>query len=252
MRIETRKEGSAVVVSPVGRLDGAGAPVVEAELREVARGAAGRVVLDCASIAYISSAGLRALLIGAKSCLLEGGELAVAALRPDCRAVMEASGLLSILRYQETVEAALAGAARIRPPGGGAAMEIGERHEGSAVVVSLNGRLGGGSASILLARISAIVERGSVRIVLDCEGLTYINSAGLRALLIAARACRQAGGRFAIAALAPQCRSIVEMSGFLAVIDYRETREAALAALARGKCVPDHAVGKAGTVGNQP
>ena len=54
-----------------------------------------------------------------------------------------------------------------------------------------------------------------------------------RALLIGAKECRRAGGDLAIAALAPQCRSVMEMSGFLTVIDYRETLEAALAALAR-------------------
>ena len=86
--------------------------------------------------------------------------------------------------------------------------------------------------SILLTRISAIVERGTPRLVLECEELNYINSTGLRAVLIGAKTCRQAGGKLAIAALGPQCRSVMEMSGFLSVIDYRETREAALDALA--------------------
>ena len=233
MKIEIRKEGAAVVVSPSGRLDGSGAPVLEAELSAIARRGGGRAVLDCDGIVYISSAGLRALLIGAKTCMQAGGELAIAALRPDCRAVLEASGLLSILGYHETVEAALAaGAPGRRKPEDGPDIEIGERHEGRSLVLSLNGRLDSASAPVLMARISAALERGAVRIMLDCAGMSYVNSAGLRALLIGTRACRQEGGKFVIAALAPQCRSVVEMSGFLSVIDYRETREAALAALA--------------------
>ena len=234
MKIETRREGFAVVVSPSGRLDGIGAPVLEAEFAAIAKRDGG-LVLDCSGIAYISSAGLRAILIGAKTCLQEGGALTVAALRPECRAVLETSGLLSMLEYHETAEAALAANARGRgraPAEDGPAIEIAERHEGQAIVFSLAGRLDCGSAPVLMARISAALERGAVRMVLDCTGMSYVNSTGLRALLIGAKACRQKGGKFAIAALAPQCRSVMAMSGFLAVIDYRETREAALAALA--------------------
>ena len=232
MRIETRTEGEAIVVAPAGRLDAAGAPGLETELRDAAMRARGRAVLDCRSITYIASAGLRAILIGAKACMQEGGELAVASLLPDCRAVMEATGLLSVLDYHESVEAALAGTARLRPPAGRGSLEISEQQEGHAIVLSLAGGLDGGGASVLLTRISTIVESETPRLVLDCEGLTYINSTGLRAVLIGAKTCRQADGKLALAALGPQCRSVMEMSGFLSVIDYRETREAALDALA--------------------
>ena len=170
MKIETRNEGPALVVAPAGRLDGTGAPVLETELRDAAMRARGHVVLDCHRIAYIASAGLRAIVIGAKACMQEGGELAVAALLPQCRAVMETTGLLSVLDYHESVEAALAGTARTRLPEIRDSMEISERREGDAVVLSPAGRLDGGGAPILLTRISAVVERGTPRLVLDCEG----------------------------------------------------------------------------------
>ena len=233
MKIETRKEDSAVVVAPSGRLDRAGARALEAKLYAAARQGGGRAVLDCGGIAYISCAGLRALLLGAKACVQEGGELAVAALRPECRALLEASGLLSVLQYHETAEAALNGTGRPRRKAVRDGMEIGERHEAHAVVLSLVGQLNGDGASLLLARIANAIEHGIFRVALDCTGMSYVNSAGLRALLIGAKECRQAGGDLAIAALAPQCRSVMEMSGFLTVIDYRETLEAALAMLDR-------------------
>ena len=231
MKIETRKEGLATVISPSGRLDGVGAPALETELCLAAR-RGGRVVLDGGGIDYISSAGLRALLVGAKTCAEEGGEFIIAALSPECRAVTEASGLLSVLDYYETDVAALLAGPRRQVAAGEAALGIGERHEGRAVVLLLAGRLDSSSAPALTARISANVERGAVNVVLDCEQMSYVSSAGLRALLVGARACRLKGGKLAVAALAPQCRSIMEMSGFLSVIDYRETRREALAAIA--------------------
>ncbi len=111
-------------------------------------------------------------------------------------------------------------------------MKIEERSEGAAIVLSLEGRLDGPGARMLEARIAAIVDRGAIRVVLDCSAMNYINSGGLRALLVCARACREKGGRLVMAALTPECRSVIGMSGFLTVIDHHETRAAALAALA--------------------
>ena len=57
---------------------------------------------------YISSAGLRVLVICARDCRREGGDLAIASLQPQCRAIVATSGLLSVLSYYETSNAALA------------------------------------------------------------------------------------------------------------------------------------------------
>ena len=111
-------------------------------------------------------------------------------------------------------------------------MDIVERTEGAAVVVSLNGRLDGVTAPDLEATITAIVERGDVRVALDCAEMGYVSSAGLRALLVSARKCQQGGGKLTVADLQPDCRSVMEMSGFLAIIECHDTSEAAIAALA--------------------
>ena len=239
MKIEQRREGQAIVVSPVGRLDAVGAPALEECISAIVELGDSRVVLDGSRMTYISSGGLRAVLIGAKTCQRPGGGLAIAALGPECRLVMETSGFLSFLGYHETVDAALAAPdraprafGRTQPaPGDGPAMEIEEHRDPAhpAVVLSLSGRLIGASAPVLAAWVSALVERGEARVVLDCEGVRYINSAGLRALLTCARTCRQEGGKLVLAALRPECRSVVSMSGFQSFIDLQETREAALA-----------------------
>ena len=237
LTIADRKEGAVAILSATGRLDGVGAPVLHAWFSAAAKRGDSRMVLDCSELAYISSVGLRALLVGAKTCAQQGGWLSIAALRPACRSVMDASGLLSVVDYHETVEAALSAAPsdyREQADAGrqGSGLEIEERREGPATVLSLNGRLDGSGAPQLMARISAIAGRGGIRMVLDCERMSYVDSSGLRALLIGARACQQRGGKLVVAALLPECRSVIGMSGFLSVIACHETREAALAALA--------------------
>ena len=241
MKLAEREEGPAVAVSPAGRLDAAGARVLEGRVSAIVGRGVRRVVLDCGELTYISSSGLRALLVSAKTCLQVGGAFAVAALEPQCRSVVEVSGLLSILDCHETVEAALAvpdraalADTRSRPASANSqTMAVEKRSEGAAIVLSLDGRLNGAGARVLEGRVAAIVERGCIRVVLDCAGMSYVNSTGLRALLLSARACHKPGGKLVIAALRPECRSVVGMSGFLSIIDNCETGEDALAALAR-------------------
>ena len=160
MEIEERAAGSAVVVSLNGRLDGVSAPDVEATVAAIVNRGNVCVVLDCTRMSYVSSAGLRAFLVGAKSCQREGGKLSIAHLKRECRTVIELSGFLSFIDYHATVAAAFAAPSRASRRGdhrqpmteGGPAMEIEERAAGSAVVVSLKGRLDGVSAPQLEAR----------------------------------------------------------------------------------------------------
>lgn len=110
-------------------------------------------------------------------------------------------------------------------------MNIEERKDGEVAIVSLDGRLDGFTAPGFEKTVRAIVERGDTRVLLECERMSYISSAGLRALLVGARQCQQNGGKLVIATLQPACRSVMEASGFLTIIDCHDDSQAALAAL---------------------
>ena len=240
MEFEVSREDAATVLTPVGRLDGLTAEYLEARISEVVGPGEAVLVLDCSRLRHISSGGLRALLIGAKLCRQRDGDLAVAALQPQCRRVLEVTGFLSILDHYETLAAALAADGRERRAekrGRGeaperAALMIEERRSGPAVVLYPIGQLNEEGARVLESRVSGLVADGDALIVLDCTGMTYVNSAGLRALLVGAKLCGRQEGTLSIAALQPQCRSVVSMSGFLSVIDCFESGKAALTALA--------------------
>ncbi len=114
-------------------------------------------------------------------------------------------------------------------------MNVTEEKAGSVTVVAIDGRLDGVSAPDLQDRVSKIVERGEADVLLDCERMDYVSSAGLRVFLAGARSCEQNGGKLSICALRPECRSVLEISGFHTVIDCHDTREAALAAASQGR-----------------
>ena len=63
-------------------------------------------------------------------------------------------------------------------------MEINEQDQGGVIVLEPTGRLDSMSCRNFEARLlAALDQRGAV--VVDCKGLEYVSSAGLRALLVA-------------------------------------------------------------------
>lgn len=111
-------------------------------------------------------------------------------------------------------------------------LKIEEQRDGSVVVLSLDGRLEGLTAPDLEKAISTLVEGGDVHVLLECSAMVYVSSAGIRSFILGARACQQNDGKLAICALQPSCRSVMEISGCIDIIDCAETREAAMSKLA--------------------
>jgi anti-anti-sigma factor len=66
------------------------------------------VAVDCTEMEYISSAGLRVLLVAAKHNRAAGNRLALAALRDNPREVFEICGFAAIFAIYPTVAAAVA------------------------------------------------------------------------------------------------------------------------------------------------
>jgi anti-sigma B factor antagonist len=117
MDITERREGTALVIAPAGRVDMQSADALRSYLMPRVRtcGEAGEpVVLDFADIDYISSAGLRVLMLAAKGAKSAGGSLLVAGLQPVVREIFEISRFDKILACYPDVAQALA-AAPARP-----------------------------------------------------------------------------------------------------------------------------------------
>ena len=109
-------------------------------------------------------------------------------------------------------------------------MKLDEQKQDPLAIVLVSGRVDGTAAPELDRRLKAIVERGDRDVLLDCAEMDYISSAGLRAMLVGAKACQQAGGRLAVCSLKPECRTVFEVSGFFSFIDSHDTREDAIRA----------------------
>ena len=65
----------------------------------------------------------------------------------------------------------------------------------------------------------------------DFSALTYVSSAGLRVILMAAKRVKQSQGKLVLFGLSPQVREVFEISGFLKILDVVDDRAAALVRL---------------------
>lgn len=108
MDISVETSGAVTVVRVVGSVDGISAPDLQAAFEQQVRDAQVRLIADLAGVEYTSSAGLRALLGAMKAARTHGGDLRLAAPRPDVRKVLEMSGFASILKIFDDVSAAAA------------------------------------------------------------------------------------------------------------------------------------------------
>ena len=103
-----RTQGTATVVAVAGTVDAVTAPrFAEALQAEVAAGHA-KLVVDLADVAYISSAGLRAVLASLKGARAAGGDLRLAGAGDGVAQVFDLAGFGSILESFGDVDGAVA------------------------------------------------------------------------------------------------------------------------------------------------
>ncbi len=111
MQIEVRQYADTLVAAPVGRVDHLTAPDLETELTRLiglALNGGRALVLDCSDVGYISSGGLRVLMIAATQMRAQQGRLLVAALNSVAAEIFRISRFDRVVSVSTTVEDALA------------------------------------------------------------------------------------------------------------------------------------------------
>ncbi len=99
--------GDVLIVSLAGKLNSGNAPEVEADILRRAGQDASHLLLDLSALDYISSAGLRVVLVAAKRVKQSAGKMMLCGLQTQIREVFEISGFLNILQVVSTREQAL-------------------------------------------------------------------------------------------------------------------------------------------------
>ena len=100
----------------------------------------------------------------------------------------------------------------------------------NAIVVTADGRVDGANARDFQSALEPVIEASDQAVILDMERLTYISSAGLRVILLAAKSLQRKDAALSICSLSDPIREIFSVSGFDQIIPIHATQAEALAA----------------------
>ncbi len=92
-------------------------------------------------------------------------------------------------------------------------LQITVQEAGSAHVVKLRGDLDLGSAGDLRERLNGVALDGKPEIVVDLRDLAFLDSSGLRELIVASRSAATIGRRFALIAGRDEIQRVFKISG---------------------------------------
>ena len=98
MTIEKNLNGNELNVKVVGRLDTTTAPELEAALKESFAGVE-KLVFDFAALEYLSSAGLRVLLLAQKT-MQKQGTMVIRNINDTINEIFEVTGFIDILNIE--------------------------------------------------------------------------------------------------------------------------------------------------------
>lgn len=107
MQLTHDTQNGIAILALAGRLDTRGAPELESRGRAIFRDGARQLLVDMANVDYISSAGLRVLLVLAKEAAACGGRLSLCCLTPAVNEVMTNSGFDTIIPLAADRQSAL-------------------------------------------------------------------------------------------------------------------------------------------------
>lgn len=103
--------------------------------------------------------------------------------------------------------------------------------DNGATVLAPTGRLDVAGAPALRDAITGVASDGSPRVVIDMEGVSFVDSTGLGSVIAALKQIRRQQGELRLAAPNQQVRVVLELTTLDRVFPYYATVEEALAGL---------------------
>jgi len=107
MKIAEKRENDVCILTPVGRLDVNTSELFREHLLEVIADGTKNIIIDCQSLDYISSGGLRVVLEGAKRLWQIEGKMVLCSLKEYIKEVFQLTQFDAFLPIADTVGEAL-------------------------------------------------------------------------------------------------------------------------------------------------
>ena len=104
---EAGREKNTKIISLAGKMDAISAPEFETKMGEWVEGGETSFIVNLGEVNYMSSAGLRSILIVAKNLKQQDGKIIFVNLREEVNKIFRISGFSSMIPTYESVEVAL-------------------------------------------------------------------------------------------------------------------------------------------------
>lgn len=89
--------------------------------------------------------------------------------------------------------------------------------EGPETVITVSGRLDTTTCPEFEEKVRPTLEGAATQVKVDCSGLDYVSSAGLRQFLLLHKKIAGKGGKLTLCGLNPAVREIFNVTGFSAI-----------------------------------
>ena len=103
MQVDVREDSGIVLVEPVGDIDGKTAPEFQDKVLGLVQPQA-RILLSLERVAFMSSAGLRSMLLIYREAKSKNAKVVLAEINKDIRNSMSATGFLSFFAVCDSVQ----------------------------------------------------------------------------------------------------------------------------------------------------
>ncbi|MXY24778.1 MAG: STAS domain-containing protein [Acidobacteria bacterium] len=108
LKMSEERDGDVLVLLPVGRVDGTNDYLFESLVMQRIGDAEGHVIVDFSRLDFISSAGLRVLLLAAKTLEAERRTFVLCAMKSHIREIFRINGFDRIIPMEESRASAVA------------------------------------------------------------------------------------------------------------------------------------------------
>lgn len=107
-------------------------------------------------------------------------------------------------------------------------MSLTEEAYGNAIVLTASGKINSVNAKEFGERMSRLIEAGCKHLVVDLSEVTFMTSAGFRALLIAGKTAAKTSSEYALCGLNENLHRLFELGGFIDLFPIYSDSETAL------------------------
>jgi len=107
-------------------------------------------------------------------------------------------------------------------------MNLSKKNTSGFCVINIEGRIDTTNFNTFEKEVADIIDGGEVNIILNCKGLNYISSSGLRVFLISQKKLMALNGKLYLCEMQPTIKEIFDISGFSTIFKIFDSEEKAL------------------------